>query len=128
MHSLTGIFPQGHIGVVSVAVVMEALAEPNRRRIVELLLDGERSVGRLAAETGLAQPAVSKHLRVLREAGLVEVRRDAQRRHYRIRPQPFAELDAWLKPYRRLWDERLDRLEHHLKRRSGCGDGEGEGS
>jgi DNA-binding transcriptional ArsR family regulator len=72
-------------------------------------------VGRLAAETGLAQPAVSKHLRVLRDAGLVEVRREAQRRLYRIRPQPLAELDAWLAPYRRLWSERLDRLEEHLK-------------
>jgi DNA-binding transcriptional ArsR family regulator len=84
---------------------------------VELLLGGERSVGRLAAETGLAQPAVSKHLRVLREAGLVEARREAQLRLYRIRPQPLAELDAWLAPYRRLWEERLDRLEHHLKQR-----------
>lgn len=100
------------------AAVMEALAEPSRRRIVELLLDGERSVGSLAAETGLAQPAVSKHLRVLREAGLVQVRRDAQRRHYRIQPQPLAELDAWLEPYRRLWDERLDRLERHLKQKA----------
>ncbi|HEV2344947.1 MAG TPA: metalloregulator ArsR/SmtB family transcription factor [Actinocrinis sp.] len=100
---------------MSVAAVMEALAEPNRRRIVELLLDGERSVNRLAADTGLAQPAVSKHLRVLRDAGLVEVRREAQRRLYRIRPAPLAELDAWLEPYRRLWNERLDRLERHLK-------------
>lgn len=102
----------------SVAAVMEALSEPTRRRIVELLLGGERSVGWLAAEIGLAQPAVSKHLRVLREAGLVEVRRDAQRRHYRIRPEPLSALDAWLAPYRRLWDERLDRLEHHLKDRA----------
>jgi DNA-binding transcriptional ArsR family regulator len=109
---------------MSVAAVMEALSEPNRRRIVELLLGGEQSVGRLAAVTGLAQPAVSKHLRVLREAGLVEVRRDAQRRHYRIRPQPLAELDAWLEPYRRLWDERLDRLERHLEQRAQNGEGE----
>ena len=109
---------------MSIAAVMEALSEPNRRRIVELLLSGERSVSLLAAETGLAQPAVSKHLRVLREAGLVEVRRDAQRRHYRIRPQPLAELDAWLEPYRRLWDERLDRLERHLKQRTQGDEGE----
>lgn len=102
---------------MSVAAVMEALAEPNRRRIVELLLDGERSVNALAAGTGLAQPAVSKHLRVLRDAGLVQARREAQRRLYRIRPQPLAELDAWLEPYRRLWNERLDRLERHLKER-----------
>jgi DNA-binding transcriptional ArsR family regulator len=100
---------------MSVAAVMDALAEPNRRRIVELLLDGERSVGALAAESGLAQPAVSKHLRVLRDAGLVQVRREAQRRLYRIRPAPLAELDAWLAPYRRLWNERLDLLEQHLK-------------
>jgi DNA-binding transcriptional ArsR family regulator len=102
---------------MSAAVALEALAEPNRRRIVELLCDGERSVGELAAGAGLAQPAVSKHLRVLKQAGLVEVRREAQRRLYRIRPEPLAELDAWLEPYRRLWDERLDLLEHHLKER-----------
>ena len=114
VYALTGIFPAGHIGAVSVAAVMEALAEPSRRRIVELLLGGERSVGRLAAETGLAQPAVSKHLRVLREAGLVEARREAQLRLYRIRPQPLAELDAWLAPYRRLWNASLDRLGRHL--------------
>ena len=102
---------------MSVSAVMEALAEPNRRRIVELLQDGERSVGELVGGTGLAQPAVSKHLRVLKDAGLVEVRREAQRRLYRIRPQPLAELDAWLEPYRKLWNERLDLLERHLKER-----------
>jgi DNA-binding transcriptional ArsR family regulator len=102
---------------MSVAAVMEALAEPSRRRIVELLRDGELSVGDLAGGTGLAQPAVSKHLKVLKEAGLVDVRREAQRRLYRIRPQPLAELDAWLEPYRRLWNERLDLLERHLKER-----------
>ena len=104
---------------MSVAVVLEALAEPSRRRIVELLQDGERSVSELVGGTGLAQPAVSKHLRVLKEAGLVEVRREAQRRLYRIRPQPLAELDAWLEPYRRLWNERLDLLERHLKETEG---------
>jgi DNA-binding transcriptional ArsR family regulator len=102
---------------MSVTAVLEALAEPNRRRIVELLQDGERSVGELVGGTGLAQPAVSKHLRVLKGAGLVEVRQQAQRRLYRIRPQPFAELDAWLEPYRKLWNERLDLLERHLKER-----------
>ena len=102
---------------MSVAAVLEALAEPNRRRIVELLQDGERSVGELVGGTGLAQPAVSKHLRVLKGAGLVEVRQQAQRRLYRIRPQPLAELDAWLEPYRKLWNERLDLLERHLKER-----------
>ncbi|HLK42895.1 MAG TPA: metalloregulator ArsR/SmtB family transcription factor [Thermoleophilia bacterium] len=104
---------------MTVAAVMEALAEPNRRRIVELLRDGERSVGELVRETGLTQPAVSKHLRSLKNAGLVEVRREAQRRIYRIRPQPLAELDAWLEPYRRLWNGHLDLLERHLKERSG---------
>jgi DNA-binding transcriptional ArsR family regulator len=102
---------------MSVTAVLEALAEPNRRRIVELLQDGERSVGELVSGTGLAQPAVSKHLRVLKGAGLVEVRQQAQRRLYRIRPQPLAELDAWLEPYRKLWNERLDLLERHLKER-----------
>jgi len=102
---------------MSVTTVLEALAEPSRRRIVELLQGGERSVSELVGSTGLAQPAVSKHLRVLREAGLVEVRRQAQRRLYRIRPEPLAELDAWLEPYRRLWNERLDLLERHLKER-----------
>ena len=102
---------------MSVAAVMEALAEPNRRRIIELLRDGELSVSDLVRGTGLAQPAVSKHLKVLKEAGLVDVRREAQRRLYRIRPHPLAELDAWLEPYRRLWNERLDLLERHLKER-----------
>ncbi len=100
---------------MSVTAVLEALAEPSRRRIVELLRDGEQSVSELVRGTGLAQPAVSKHLRVLRNAGLVEVRREAQRRIYQIRPEPLAELDAWLEPYRRLWNERLDLLERHLK-------------
>ena len=104
---------------MSVAAVMEALAEPNRRRIVELLRDGERSVGELVRSTGLAQPAVSKHLRSLRDAGLVDVRREAQRRIYQLRLEPLAELDAWLEPYRRLWNSHLDLLERHLKERSG---------
>ncbi|GAA2461870.1 ArsR/SmtB family transcription factor [Streptomyces mauvecolor] len=95
--------------------VIEVLAEPNRRRILDLLKDGERPVGELVDELGLAQPTVSKHLRTLRDAGLVEVRVDAQRRLYRIRPEPLAELDAWLAPYRRLWSGSLDRLERHLE-------------
>ena len=89
------------------------LAEPNRRRILDLLLV-ERPVGDLVAGTGLSQPAVSKHLRVLRDAGLVEVRPVAQRRLYRVRPDPLRALDEWLAPYRRLWAERLDALEAHL--------------
>ncbi|MFI6053212.1 ArsR/SmtB family transcription factor [Streptomyces violascens] len=95
--------------------VIEVLAEPNRRRILDLLKDGERPVGELVDELGLAQPTVSKHLRTLRDAGLVEVRVDAQRRLYRLRPEPLAELDAWLAPYRRLWSTSLDRLERHLE-------------
>jgi DNA-binding transcriptional ArsR family regulator len=85
--------------------------------IVELLRNGERPVGDLVTHLALSQPAVSKHLRVLREAGLVEVRVDAQRRLYRIRPEPFADLDAWLSSYRELWTTHLDRLEDHLNSR-----------
>jgi DNA-binding transcriptional ArsR family regulator len=95
---------------------MQALAEPNRWSIVDLLGDGERPVGELVERLGISQPTVSKHLRVLKEAGLVEARADAQRRLYRVRPEPLAELDAWLEPYRRLWATHLDRLEDHLDR------------
>jgi len=91
----------------------EVLAEPNRRRILDLLLT-ERPVGELVEGTGLSQPTVSKHLRVLREAGLVEVRPVAQRRLYRVRPEPLRALDEWLAPYRRLWSGRLDALAAHL--------------
>jgi DNA-binding transcriptional ArsR family regulator len=96
-------------------VVFATLAEPTRRAIVDLLRDGERPVGELVDALGASQPLVSKHLRVLREAGLVEVRADAQRRLYRLRPEPLAELDDWLQPYRRLWATSLDRLERHLE-------------
>lgn len=96
---------------------LQVLAEPRRVAILELLRDGERPVGELVESLGLTQPAVSKHLRVLREAGLVEVRAHAQRRLYRIRPEPLAELDEWLEPYRRLWTRHLDRLEDHLEQR-----------
>src|ERR671929_1482487 len=99
------------------AAALEVLAEPNRRRILDLLRDGERPVGELVEGMRLTQPAVSKHLRVLRDAGLVEVRPDAQRRLYRIRPEPLAELDDWLASYRELWTTHLDRLEDHLDRR-----------
>ena len=94
----------------------ELLAEPNRRRILDLLRDGERPVGELVDRLSMSQPAVSKHLRVLRDSGLVDVRVDAQRRVYRLRPEPLREVDAWIEPYRRLWDQRLDRLERHLQR------------
>jgi DNA-binding transcriptional ArsR family regulator len=90
------------------------LAEPARRQILDLIRDEERPVGDLVERVGLSQPGVSKHLRLLREAGLVEVRVDAQRRLYRVRAEPLAEIDAWLAPYRRLWAGRLDQLERHL--------------
>jgi DNA-binding transcriptional ArsR family regulator len=96
---------------------LQALAEPHRLQILELLRDGERPVGDLVERLPVSQPAVSKHLRVLREAGLVDVRIDAQRRLYRIRPEPLAELDEWLASYRRLWSGHLDRLEEHLDKR-----------
>ena len=90
------------------------LAEPNRRRILDLLRERERSVNELVDELGLSQPAVSKHLKVLREANLVEVRHDAQRRWYRLRPEPLTEIEAWLSPYRRFWTGKLDALERYL--------------
>ena len=96
------------------ATTSEVLAEPTRRRILDLLRVRERSVGELVAALALSQPGVSKHLRVLREAGLVAVRHDAQRRWYALNPAPLAEVDAWLAPYRRLWAGRLDALEWHL--------------
>ena len=93
-----------------------ALAEPHRRRILDLLRAGDRSVGELVAHlTDLSQPGVSKHLRVLREAGLVAVRADGRHRRYALRPAPLAEVDAWLAPYRAYWDARLDALEQHLE-------------
>ena len=92
----------------------EVIAEPTRRRILDLLLTGERPVGHLVAGLAMSQPGVSRHLRVLRDAGLVTSRTDAQRRFYRIDPGPLAELDAWLAPYRRLWAGRLDQLAAHL--------------
>ena len=96
-------------------MVFAVLAEPTRRQILELLRHGERPVGDLVDVLGTSQPLISKHLRVLREAGLVEVRPEAQRRLYRLRPEPLAELDDWLTPYRRLWAGSLDRLEQHLE-------------
>jgi DNA-binding transcriptional ArsR family regulator len=94
--------------------VFEVLAEPNRRRILDLLRERDRAVGDLVSELGLSQPGVSKHLRVLRDAGLVEVTADAQRRVYRLCPDPLREIDAWLAPYRAAWRDRLNALERHL--------------
>jgi DNA-binding transcriptional ArsR family regulator len=96
------------------ATTFEVLAEPTRRRILDLLLDRERPVGDLVKKLKLSQPGVSKHLRVLRDAGLVSVRTEAQRRIYGVRAEPLTELDEWLEPYRRLWAEGLDALERHL--------------
>jgi len=96
------------------ASTFAVLADPSRREILDLLRAGERPVGDLVDRLTLTQPTVSKHLRVLREAGLVDVRQDAQRRWYRLRPQPLAEVDAWLAPYRRMWEDSLDALERHL--------------
>jgi DNA-binding transcriptional ArsR family regulator len=92
------------------------LAEPNRRAILKLLVASERSVGDLERALRMAQPSVSKHLRVLREAGFVESRIDAQRRVYRIRHEPLMEVDSWLAPFRRFWSAHVDALERHLDR------------
>jgi len=92
----------------------DILAEPARRRILDALLERPRPVGELVGLTGLSQPGVSRHLRVLREGNLVRVRRDAQRRWYELSPAPLADIDAWLEPYRELWAGRLEALEHHL--------------
>jgi DNA-binding transcriptional ArsR family regulator len=90
------------------------VAEPNRRAILSLLLSSERSVGEIERELRLSQPSVSRHLRVLRDAGFVESRIEAQRRLYRLRPEPLMELDAWLAPFRRFWSKHVDALEKHL--------------
>src|SRR3954467_13432643 len=92
------------------------VAEPNRRAILSLLLSSERSVGEIERQLQLSQTSVSKHLRVLREAGFVESRVEAQRRVYRIRPEPLKEVDAWLDPFRRFWTTHVDALERHLDR------------
>ncbi len=92
----------------------EALAEPMRRRTLDLLREQPRLVGELVNLLGISQPGVSKHLRVLREAGLVSVRQEAQRHWYMLRAEPLAEVDAWLEPYKQLWGNRLDALERYL--------------
>jgi DNA-binding transcriptional ArsR family regulator len=97
-----------------VTSTFDVLAEPTRRRILDLLREEERPVNDLVGRLELSQPGVSKHLKVLRDAGLVEVRQDAQRRLYRVRAEPLAEIEAWLAPYRRLWGTTLDALERHL--------------
>jgi len=96
------------------AAAFDLVAEPTRRRILDVLRKGERPVGDLVTTLALSQPAVSKHLRVLREGGLVSVRTDAQRRLYSVRPGPLREIDDWIAPYRALWTTHLDALERHL--------------
>jgi len=94
----------------------EAIAEPNRRRLLELLRAGELPAGDLVEATGLSQPGVSKHLRLLREAGLVSMRPDGQRRLYRLEPRNLSTLDDWLRPFRQFWSQRLDALDDHLEK------------
>jgi DNA-binding transcriptional ArsR family regulator len=96
--------------------VFEIIAEPNRRAILSLLVLSQQSVGEIERQLRMTQPAVSKHLRVLRDAGFVESRVDAQRRLYRLKPEPLQELDAWLAPFRRFWSAHVDALERHLDR------------
>jgi DNA-binding transcriptional ArsR family regulator len=96
------------------STTFEILADPTRRRVLDLLRDDDRTVTELVDALDMSQPAVSKHLRVLRDAGLVEARIDAQRRIYTLRPEPLVELDAWLAPYRRFWRGKLARLHRHL--------------
>ncbi|WP_455381634.1 ArsR/SmtB family transcription factor [Salinispira pacifica] len=96
--------------------VFEVIAEPNRRAILRLLVSSERSVGEIEEQLHLSQPSVSKHLRVLREAGFVEAKVEAQRRLYRLRREPFEELDAWLSQFREFWSSKVDALERYLDR------------
>lgn len=101
---------------MTTSAVLEVIAEPTRRRILDAVRIRERSVGELVESLGMHQPGISRHLKVLREAGLVEVRQDAQRRLYRLRPEPLKEIDEWLEPYRAKWADRLDSLERHLEK------------
>lgn len=114
VYALTRICCTAYIN--GVESVFEIIAEPNRRAILSLLVTSEQSVGAIERELQMSQPAVSKHLRVLREAGFVEATVDAQRRLYRLRPEPLQEVDAWLAPFRRFWSSHVDALERHLDR------------
>ncbi len=113
-YSFTGICQFGYIKTVE--SVFEIIAEPNRRAILSLLAQDEKSVGEIERELGMPQPSVSKHLRVLRDAGVVEAKVDAQRRVYSLRAERLEEVDAWLAPFRRFWSAHLDALERHLDR------------
>ena len=110
------IYVRTYIEVVIATATLEAIAEPTRLRILEAVRTRERSVGELVDRLGMNQPGVSRHLRVLRDAGLVTVRSDAQRRLYSLRADPLQELDRWLEPYRAEWSSRLDALGRHLER------------
>jgi DNA-binding transcriptional ArsR family regulator len=114
VYALTRICALEYIEIVE--SVFEIIAEPNRRAILSLLVSSQQSVGEIERQLGMPQPTVSKHLRVLREAGFVESMVDAQRRLYRLRPEPFQEVDAWLAPFRRFWSAHVDALERHLER------------
>ena len=116
VQSLARIYTGGYIRRMVASAVWEAIAEPTRRRILEAVRTGERSVNELVDLVGMNQPGVSRHLRVLRDSGLVTVRSDAQRRLYRLRSEPLRDLDEWLGPYRAEWSTRLDALEQHLDR------------
>ena len=115
IYTLTRIYSMEYIK--SVESVFEIIAEPNRRGILNLLVSSPQSVGEIERQLRVPQPTVSKHLRVLREAGFVESTVDAQRRLYRLKPEPFQEVDAWLAPFRRFWSAHLDALERHLDSR-----------
>jgi DNA-binding transcriptional ArsR family regulator len=110
--ALTGIYSVAYIRRVESA--FEIIAEPNRRAILSLLVSSQQSVGEIERRLRLPQPTVSKHLRVLREAGFVESTVDAQRRLYRLKPEPLEDVDAWLAPFRRFWSAHVDALERHL--------------
>ena len=113
-YPLTRIFPVEYI--MNMESVFEIIAEPNRRAILSLLVSSQQSVGEIERQLRMPQPTVSKHLRVLRDAGFVESTVDAQRRLYRLKPGPFQEVDAWLAPFRRFWNAHVDALERHLDR------------
>jgi DNA-binding transcriptional ArsR family regulator len=112
LHALTRIYGMGHIRQMETA--FEIIAEPNRRAILSLLASSQQSVGEIERRLHMSQPTVSKHLRVLREAGFVESTVDAQRRLYRLKPEPLQEVDAWLAQFRRFWSAHVDALERHL--------------
>jgi DNA-binding transcriptional ArsR family regulator len=114
LYALTRIYSLGYINDMESA--FEIIAEPNRRAILSLLVSSEQSVGEIERQLRMSQPAVSKHLRVLRDAGFVESTVDAQRRLYRLKPEPFREVDAWLAQFRRFWNAHVDALERHLDR------------